>query len=307
MKKYYNISYARNTGCVVALGCFDGVHKAHTAVISEAVKIAKSNSLPSLVWSFAEPPKRFYAPLSAPILSGKEEKERLIESLGADVLLSIKFDEDIASVDAEEFFYEYMLHRLRAAHIVCGFNFNFGKGGKGNTELLERLCAENGVGFTALPSVMIDGRRVSSSEIRRLLLSGDLEGARDLLGHNYAIIDEVTHGKHLGTGLGFPTINQKFEAGSCPLAAGVYLTRTEIGKDSYFGITNVGTRPTVEGEGVVAETNIFDFSGDLYGKTLRVEFLHFMRPETKFSSVDALSKQVHEDIETAKCLSENYK
>ncbi len=307
VEKYYDVSYVRDTKTVIALGCFDGVHKAHAAVIGEAVRIAKEHSLPVLVWSFTEPPKKFYAPTSAPILSCKDEKERLIEELGADLLLSVKFDDRIASVDAEEFFFEYMLRRLRAAHIVCGYNFNFGKGGRGNTALLARLCKENSVGFTAIPSVAVNGVPVSSSTIRSLLLSGEMESARELLGHNYSIINTVVDGQHLGRNLGFPTINQKFDEGESPLAAGVYLTKIYLDNGVFFGITNVGTRPTVDGKGVVAETNIFDFSGDLYGKRVRVEFLHFIRPERKFSSVDALSVQVHEDIETAKVLSDQYK
>jgi len=307
MEKYYELDYVRNSECVIALGCFDGVHKAHAAVISEAVRIAKENALPSLVWSFAEPPKRFYAPASTSLLSCREEKERLIDSLGADILLSIRFDDKISSVEPEEFFYEYILGRLHASHIVCGYNFNFGKGGKGNTELLKGLCRENGVGFTAISSVNVGERRVSSSEIRRMLSSGDLEGARELLGHNYSIANTVVDGQHLGRSLGFPTINQKFSEGESPLAAGVYLTKIYLESGTFFGITNVGTRPTVDGKGTVAETNIFDFSGDLYGKLVKVEFLHFIRPETKFSSVDALSAQVHEDIETAKSLANKYK
>ena len=307
VEKYYDLGYMRETPAVIALGCFDGVHKAHAAVIGEAVRIAKELSLPALVWSFSEPPKRFYSPASVSILSCKEEKDRLISELGADILLSVKFDENISSTDPEEFFYEYMLRRLCAAHIVCGYNFHFGKGGKGNTALLERLCKENSAGFTAVSSVTVGDTPVSSSAIRKLLLEGELENARELLGHNYVISSTVKHGQHLGTSLGFPTINQAFDEGNCPLAMGVYLTRIYLDSASFFGITNVGTRPTVDGKGVVAETNIFDFSGNLYGKRVRVEFLRFLRPERKFNSVDDLSARVHEDIETAKRLANEYK
>jgi riboflavin kinase/FMN adenylyltransferase len=139
------------------------------------------------------------------------------------------------------------------------------------------------------------------------LREGKLEEARMLLGHNYAISGTVTHGQHLGTSLGFPTINQAFDEGDCPLAMGVYLTEAHVENAKFFGITNVGCRPTVNGKGVVAETNIFDFSDDLYGKQVRVEFIHFMRPERRFESIDALSAQVHEDIETAKKLANEYK
>ena len=307
VEKYYDVGYTRETPAVVALGCFDGVHKAHAAVISEAVRIAKELSLPAIVWSFSEPPKRFYSPSSASILSCKDEKERLIFELGANIILSVKFDDNIASVEPEEFFYEYMLTRLHAAHIVCGYNFHFGRGGKGNTELLARLCAKNNMGFTAIGSVLVNDTPVSSSTIRRLLSSGDLEGAKDLLGHNYAISATVKHGQHLGTSLGFPTINQAFGDGDCPLALGVYLTKIHFENTEFFGITNVGNRPTVNGQGIVAETNIFDFDGDLYEKNVRVEFLNFIRHERKFSSVDKLSKQVLKDIETAKKIKNIYK
>ncbi len=307
MKTLTDIKYTHSGRSIVALGCFDGVHKAHAAVIETAVKFAKESDIPSIVWSFAEPPRKFYSKNSLPLLSDAETKERLIAELGADILLSVKFDEEIASVSAEDFFYEYMVKRLGAAHIVCGYNFTFGKGGLGNTGLLIELCKKNGVGFTSLPSYEIDGVSVSSSAIRTLLACGELDEAYKLLGHNYTITNTVVNGKHLGRRLGFPTINQALDDGLCPLANGVYLTRISFDQMKHFGITNIGNRPTVNGTGIVAETNIFDFSDDLYDKKVTVEFLKFIRPERKFDSVDALSSQVHKDINTAKELANKYK
>jgi len=237
MLTYNDLEYQRSTPCVVALGCFDGVHKAHTKVIEKAVEIARSYSLPSLVWSFSEPPRKFCEARSVPVLTDSVEKERLISLLGADILVSVEFDERIASVSAEEFFFDHLISRLHATHIVCGYNFTFGAGGKGNTALLERLCKENGIGFTAIESVEIDKIAVSSSEIRKLLSLGETEKAKELLGRYYSINAVVSHGKQLGRTLGFPTINQKLGDLS-PLAFGVYFTRVSLDNKRYFGITN---------------------------------------------------------------------
>jgi riboflavin kinase/FMN adenylyltransferase len=151
-----------------------------------------------------------------------------------------------------------------------------------------------------LPPVTLDGVAVSSSEIRRLLSEGDIKQANRLLCRPYSIRAEVINGQHLGRTLGFPTVNQLFPKNSTPLKNGVYVTRVRIGRGVKRAITNVGVRPTVDGSTLCAETNIFDFDGDLYGKLLRVEFLDFIRPEQKFNSIDELRARVLADIELAK-------
>ena len=302
MKVITDVSYTRNSPCVVALGCFDGVHLGHASVISAAKEKANALGIPLCVWSFAEPPKRFYNPNSTPLLTDSETKRRLIKELGVDIYISISFDEKIAAITPEEFFDVILLNNLRAACVVCGFNFTFGKGGKGNKHTLENLCKSKNIEFISVPSVCVDGAGVSSSRIRSCLSEGDVRSVAALLGRPYSINSEVIDGKHLGRALGFPTINQKVKNGMCIPRNGVYLARVHFDGLSYYAITNIGAQPTVGGNDVISESHIFDFSGDIYGKEVTVEFLKFIRPVKKFSSLDELKNQVNIDIETARKL-----
>ena len=302
-----DIFYSHKVECVVALGCFDGVHLGHASVIRAAKTKADELYLPCCVWSFSEPPKRFYTPELVPLLSDSKTKEELIKDLGVDIYLSVDFNESIASLSPEDFFETILVKNLKAQAIVCGFDFTFGKGGRGNIELLRTLCEKANIEFIAVSSVDESGAPVSSSRIREHLSYGEVEKIRTLLGRYYSISSEVVGGKQLGRNLGFPTINQKIDKKICTPAKGVYLTRVAIDSSYFYAITNVGTQPTVGGNEVIAETNIFDFSGDLYGKKVTVEFLSFLRYEQKFDSIDALSRQVHSDINKAKQLIEHHK
>lgn len=300
MKTVSDIKREMTSDCVLALGCFDGVHVGHTAVIKTAVEKAKELSLPSCVWTFSAPPKKFYSKEPVPLITDEEQKAKMIEALGADTFYSIEFNESVASLTAEYFFEHILLGTLRAKYIVCGFDFTFGKGGKGNKELLGQMCERCGIGFCAIDPVTLNGNAVSSSAIREYIRDGEIEKANLLLGRPYSFRSAVVDGRRLGRKLGFPTVNQKIDPEMCVPAYGVYLTKVHFDGNQFFGITNVGTRPTVDGSRVFSETNIFDFSGDLYGKELCIEFLKFIRPEKRFSSVEELSAQVHTDISTAK-------
>ena len=299
MRSYKTNSFLAKSPCVVALGCFDGVHIGHKAVIDEAVRIARSKSANSVVWTFREPPKNFFFPNSSPIITEYEEKHKLIQSLGVDVFVSVPFDLKIGGLYPIEFFEKILLEKLKAVHIVCGYNYAFGKNGNGNTELLKKLCSEHNIGFTEIPIVTIDGVAVSSSQIRREIQAGNVEIAAKYLDRPFALCTTVIDGHKLARQLGFPTINQAFSEGRLVPKNGVYLTGVSFDSKKYFGITNVGTRPTVDGKQLFAETHIFDFSGDLYGKRVQIEFLHFMREETTFKSVDELADRVRLDIHNA--------
>ena len=300
MRSYTLSTFNKKGACVCALGCFDGVHIGHTALIKEAIRVSKELSVPSLVWSFKEPPKNFFEKNSIPLLTTPSEKRETLRALGADIYLSVDFEPNIASVSAEEFFEDILMKKIGALHIVCGFNYRFGKGGKGDTELLKALCEKHGIGLSVIPPVILNGVTVSSSLIRSYLTNGRLDDATVLLGRPYSLTSKVIDGQHLGRTLGFPTVNQIFKEGKLVLKNGVYLTRVYFEQKERFGITNVGFRPTVDGNTLCAETNIFDFSGDLYGKTVKVEFLKFLRSERKFESINELSSQVHADIEKAR-------
>ncbi|MBE6597099.1 MAG: bifunctional riboflavin kinase/FAD synthetase [Ruminococcaceae bacterium] len=300
MRSYNTNDFYADSPTVVALGCFDGVHKGHREVVSEAVRIAKEKNIKSAVFTFSDSPRNFFSPGASPTITEPEEKKRLMRSLGVDIYISVPFDERMCQLSAEDFFYEIIIKRLSASHVVCGFNYSFGKNGRGSTDLLSELCRKNLIGFTSLEQVNVDGEAVSASAIRRAVSEGDMESAMRYLGRPFSISVKVTDGQKLARRLGFPTINQTLELGRLVPRHGVYLTRSSVGRRKYYGITNVGTRPTVGGGLLCAETHLFSFSGDLYGKRVKVEFLRFIRDEVPFSSVDDLAKQVAEDINNAK-------
>ena len=297
-----DFSYSHSFPCVVALGCFDGVHLGHASVITAAKRKAEVLGLPLCLWSFTEPPKRFYNPEATPLLTDKKTKEDLVKKLGVDIYISVNFNKKISSLSPEEFFEAIILRSLKASCIVCGFNFTFGKLGKGNIETLKRLCEANGIELISMPAEVVNGLPVSSSKIRECLSLGDLDTATVLLGRPYSVKSKVVDGKHLGRSLGFPTINQKIDKGICLPQSGVYLTRSTFDGLSYYSITNIGTQPTVGGDKIISETHIFDFSGDLYSKEVTVEFLKFIRPVKKFTSLDELTNQISTDVSTAKKL-----
>ena len=301
MKLIASMSYISPEPSVVALGCFDGVHLGHAAVIEKAVKTARALGCPCTVWTFAEPPKNFFLENAVPLITDVTEKQTRIASLGADTLVCVPFTQEIASLEAREFFEQILLGQLKAQHLVCGYNYHFGARGSGNTNLLAELCAESGIPLSIIPPVTVGTLPISSTEIRRAISEGRIEDARAMLGRAYSICEPVVDGQHWARTLGFPTVNQIFPPKRLIPRAGVYLSRVTLSDGAqYFAISNVGTRPTVEDNTLCCESHLFDFSGNLYGQTLTVEFLKFLRPERKFDSIDALAEQVRADIETAK-------
>ena len=302
MKVYSTINYRSKNNSVVALGCFDGVHLGHSEVIKTALSKARELDCPCTVWTFDEPPKNYFLRHAVPLITDTAQKASLISRLGVHKLISVPFTKETARISAEDFFSQILIERLKAIHIVCGFNYSFGENGRGNVELLRKLCDKYGVGLTVLEPISVSGVTVSSSAIRDALISGQIELASTLLGRPYSLKTVVISGQRLARKLGFPTVNQEFPSRILIPSYGVYVTRVTVEgkKKQYYGITNVGVRPTVGGKAVFAETNIFDFSGDLYGKWVKVEYLHFIRPEQKFESIEALTAQVNKDIEKAK-------
>ena len=303
MKFYTSLHTKIDNNSAVALGCFDGVHIGHAKIISKAVEEAKKASLTSIVWSFGAPPKSYFANKSASspeLLTDISEKKRLIRALGADILISIDFNEKTARLSPREFFENILITRLHAKQIFCGFNYRFGHKGSGDVALLRSLCEEYGVILTVVDEVTLNGRTVSSSAIREYLSIGDIEKASAMLGRSFAIRGKVRDGQHLGRTLGFPTVNQDLPYAKASLKNGVYLTLVKFQGKKKYGVTNIGMRPTVNGKTAVCETHILDFSGDLYGKTVTVELLKFLRSEKRFSSLDELSSQVLSDIADAK-------
>ena len=302
MKSYYSPNATSDKACAVALGCFDGVHAGHIELIENARKLAQEQNISCAVWSFSEPPRNFFAKNKVPLLTTTEEKSDVMQSLGVDIFVCVPFCQEISEMSAEDFFNTVLIGNMKAKHIVCGFNYKFGKNGSGNAEILRELCEKSNVSLSVIPPVTINDITVSSSEIRASLESGNIETANAFLTRPYSIRGEVINGQHLGRKLGFPTVNQVFPASKVVPSYGVYLSKIDYESDTKYGITNIGKRPTVGGDTIYAETNIFDFDGDLYGKNIKIELLQFIRPEQKFSGIEELSAQVKNDIEKSKQL-----
>ena len=284
----------------VTIGKFDGFHLGHRSLLAEVLK-EKENGLASCVISFST-----VVDGGRKLIYTKEEQRKLCESLGIDVLAEYVLDESLREMTAEQFVSEILCKKLQAKVIVAGEDFRFGKGRAGDVALLQRLEETYGYRTVCVSKVTEESVRISSTGIRVLLTEGNVAEANGLLGRPYAVFGEVMHGKKLGRTLGFPTMNLIPSAEKLLPAYGVYATRTKVDGQWVSGITNIGLRPTVDSDNQVSvETHLFEYEGDLYGKQVEVQFLHFLRPERKFADVEALKAAMFEDLKNAKAILEN--
>ena len=275
---------------VIALGLFDGVHLGHAALLRRTAAAAKRLHLSPAVLTFDPPPAALVTGQAPLLLSTVADRKGLMERLfQIDEVLVCGFDREMMELPWQSYVEFFLCGRLNAAHIVCGRNHRFGYRGEGTADRLQALCARLGVGCDVIDQVERDGSPVSSTRIRTLLTAGDLDGAVALLGHPHCLTGTVVHGKHLGASLGTPTANLTIPPGVICPAFGVYAAEVFVDGTGYEAVTNVGVRPTVDEKGgVTCEPWLLDFHGDLYGKEIRIEFHHFLRPERKFSDLDAL-------------------
>ena len=278
----------------IALGCFDGIHRGHRQVLELALQ--KKQYRPAVFTFFGEDEARMK---HTTILMSDQQKIDLLQKMGFRSLFSLHFD-DIREMEPEQFVNDLLIDTFRAKFIACGFNFHFGKKGRGDAEYLKKLCAARGVECAVLPAVMESGEPISSTRIRRYLSDGEVVKASCLQGHPFAIEFEVVKGNRIGRTLGTPTINQPFPENFTLPKFGVYASVVTVDEKKYAGVTNVGRKPTVGSEIPLAETWIDGYSGDLYGQTPKVELLQFLRPERKFASLDELKMQIHADGEQAR-------
>ena len=286
--------YDEKVNTSIALGTFDGVHLAHTAVIKEAVN---SQYTPA-VFTFSQSPSGVINGEKVYSIVTKETKQKLIKELGVELFISPSFL-DYKDMSAEDFV-KMLVFSLNAKKITCGFNFRFGAGAKGNPKLLKELCKKYGVELKVIAPVIIGDEPVSSTRIRKYIQNGELSHARELLGHDFSYELEVSQGNHLGREWEIPTINQAFPNNFIIPKFGVYASKTVIDSKEYKSITNIGIKPTVGSDNVCSETNIFDFDGDLYGKTAEVVLKFFIRPERKFEDIEELKRAIHKDISYVK-------
>lgn len=298
---------------MLAIGNFDGIHLGHCAVIGEAVAIAKRLKAPAAVLSFEPHPRRFFQPAAAPfLLTRLQTKARLIAALGVDLLYLQRFDRILAGCTAEDFVQRYLHGQLAIRHAVVGYHFVFGKGRKGTPELLRDRAAGLGIGVTVVEAVTApesgshgDSPPIvySSTLIREHLAAGEPAAAALLLGRPFEVEGRVRAGDRRGRLLGFPTANLALGNLVRP-AFGVYAVRVGLprGEDWAWvdGVANLGLRPTIGGATPLLEAHLFDISADLYGQRLRVQLLSYLRPERKFSGLDALKAQIAEDAAAAR-------
>ena len=285
---------------VIALGFFDGVHLGHGALLRRAAEEAKKRGCESAVFTFDRPPKEVITGIPCPLINSPEDRAELVKRLyGIDEMIMVPFDDEMRTTPWDRFVTDILVGRYGAVHLVAGHDHHFGHRNQGSPELLKEKCAELGLGCNIIPAVTLNGVTVSSTHIRKLLEEGDVETARAFLGHPHVLTQTVGHGRQLGRTIGIPTANLVAPPHVLLPKRGVYAAKITLPDGRAFGgVTNVGVRPTVNnGQDVTVEPWILDFDGDLYGRTLRLEFYTFLRPERKFDSLDALRAAILHNAE----------
>lgn len=284
----------------LALGVFDGVHVGHRAVIEAARQQVESHGGNCIVVTFDPHPIRVLAPERAPrqLLASLDHKARLLEKIHVDALLALSFTREFAQISATDFI-ESLVRHQHVATIAVGEDWRFGKGREGDVSFLRRIGEKLGFQVIALPPVMHQGERISSTRIRQSIRDGAMANAAEMLGRPYGIEGLVVKGQQLGRTLGFPTANIALGEEQLP-PDGVWAVRGHGDGHAWQGVANLGNRPTVDGLTRVFEVHLFDHDSDLYGKMLEVEFVKHLRPEQKFPSLDALREQITKDVTGAR-------
>jgi riboflavin kinase/FMN adenylyltransferase len=284
-------------GIAVAIGNFDGFHLGHRRVVSEMMARARSRGLKSAVMLFEPHPREFFQGKNAPArLSTLRDKLFELSSLSPDYVFCMRFNRAFASMEAGEFVTGLLHEKLNARCVVVGSLFAFGRGARCGIADLKRIGAGCGIEADAISGVEVDGERISSTMVRALLKAGDFRRAEQVLGHPYSMGGRVAHGRELGRHLGFPTANISLKRVVPPLD-GVYAVRVAVNGRAYDGMCNVGSRPSIDeaGKKSLIEANLFDFSGDLYGKQARVYFFEKIRDEQKFPDLGSLRERLEQD------------
>lgn len=287
---------------VIALGVFDGGHRGHAGLLhccrAEADRLGAS----AAVLTFDLHPDLVVGGADLLLINTPEDRAEVLRRVyGMDEVLFLHFDRATMDMTWERFLSDYLVQKLGAVHLICGHDFRFGRGGAGTAEKLAAFCRAAGVGCSVIPKIELDGITVSSTYIRGLIEAGQIERANEFLGHPYSMTGTVVHGNHLGRTMGIPTANLTIPDGVLTPALGAYAARVWVDGSAYAAVTNVGVRPTVMSSGGVSvESWLQDFSGDLYGRQIRLELYHYLRGEEKFDSLEALKAQIHRDAERTK-------
>lgn len=289
MQVFYELT--ENKNLALALGYFDGVHLGHQKVIKSAVDYAQNNGKKSAVITFKDHPCCYFYGVCPKYILSRKQREEEIAKLGVDFLYELDFNETLAGLSAEEYLKNILIKYFSPAAISTGFNHHFGARKSGDAEFLRQH--QDRFKYFEIPPQKINNEIISSTAIRNYLNKGEIAKANEMLGKNFSISGKVIEGQKLGRKLGFRTANLIYPVEIVDIPFGVYEVQTTYGK----GITNFGIRPTVSStKKAVLETHILDFDKDIYGKTIKVEFLRMLRKEQKFNSLDELKRQITIDI-----------
>jgi riboflavin kinase/FMN adenylyltransferase len=291
----------RHRGCAVTIGNFDGVHLGHQSVLGQLAERATELQVPVTVVTFEPQPMEYFSPETAPPrLTRFREKIEALRRFGVDRVVNLRFDRRLAEMAPEAFVRQILLDGLGVKYLVVGDDFRFGRDRAGTFSMLQQAGDEHGFPVVNMHTFGIEGSRVSSTRIREALASGDLATAEALLGRQYRMSGRVAHGDKRGRQIGFPTANIHLHRTAAPVSGVFAVEMFGLPHEPVPGIANVGTRPTVDGTRPLLEVNLFNFSGNIYGCHVQVEFLHKIRDEQRFESFDALKAQIERDVVVAR-------
>lgn len=291
-----NNYYSDKKNSVISIGSFDGLHIAHNQIIEKVIEISNNKNYNSIIFTFEEPPKNYFAKQKTKILNLKKEKISLIESKGIDYVYLQKFDLEFANQTAEDFISNILIKKLNLKTIIIGDDHRLGKDRSGDFENLSKLGQKLDFEIIQIPSVYVDGIRVSSTNIRKSLEKGDIETANKLLGYEYFLRGKVISGKQIGRKIGFPTANLLVNDEKLLPNIGVYAVKAEVLGKMYPAMCNIGYRPSInESNELTIEVHIINFSDYIYNQEIKLEFYAKIRNEMKFDGVDSLIEQLKLD------------
>lgn len=292
-------------GCVLTIGNFDGVHLGHNRLLEALVTKAADMKVPAAVMVFEPQPQEFFTQGNSPArLTRLRDKYNLLKAQGVDRLICVNFNEKFASQSAEQFIQTLLVKSLGIKHLIIGDDFRFGKSRVGDFTMLKHFGQQLNFSVSDTASYKVSDCRISSTEIRNALEKDNLQVAASMLGRPYSICGRVIHGEKNGRKFGFPTANVLLKRLVSPVA-GVYAVSINIAEKHYYGVANIGCRPTLDGVRQQLEVHIFDFDDDLYGQQIEVVMLKKIRAEKKFESIEALKEQIHKDSEQARLYTKN--
>ena len=278
---------------IYALGYFDGVHLGHTALLGSCRELAQDQKCRCGAITFSPHPQQLLSGNRVGLINTNEDREEMLLQY-VDTVRQLAFTESLMTMAWQDFL-DMLIKSQNAAGFVCGTDFRFGKGGQGTAQLLQQYCCERGLSCRLVEQQFLDGVRISSTHIRGLLEQGKISDANRFLGHPHCLSGIVQQGKQLGRTIGVPTANIPYPEQLLKMPMGVYATKVCVDGKTYPAVTNIGTRPTVSGEGITVESHLLAFSGDLYGKNIVVSFCKFLRPEQKFADLNQLKAQIEAD------------